>query len=71
VTEVFVLQHVARKGSESGDIKLIGVYSTESAAREAISRLTPQPGFTDYLDGFYIDMYELDHDHWVEGFASE
>ena len=71
MTEVFVLQHVAREGSDSEDIKFIGVYSTESAAREAIHRPMPQPGFTDYPNGFRIDRYERDHDHWVEGFISE
>ncbi len=71
MTEVFVLQHVAREGSDSEDIKFIGVYSTESAAREAIHRLTPQPGFANYPDGFHIGRYELDHEHWVEGFVSQ
>ena len=71
MTEVFVVQHVAREGYDNEDIKFIGVYSTEKAAQGAIHRLTPQPGFADYPDGFHIDRYELDRDHWVEGFVSE
>ena len=71
MTEVFVLQHVARPDSDDEDVKFIGVYSTENAAQEAVGRLTSQPGFSDYPDGFHIDRYELNHDHWTEGFVSE
>ena len=71
MTEVFVLQHVARQDSDDEDTKFIGVYSTESAAQETIQRLTQRPGFADYPRGFHIDRYELDHDHWAEGFVSE
>jgi homoserine kinase type II len=45
------------------------VYRTEEAARAAIGRLIPQPGFRKYPDGFEIDGYELDKDNWAEGFG--
>lgn len=70
MTEVFVLQHVAREDTDDEDTKFIGVYSTETAARDAADRLTAQPGFTDFPNGFHIDRYELDKDNWVEGFTS-
>ena len=33
-------------------------------------RLSTQPGFRKYVEGFQINCYELDRDHWVEGFIS-
>jgi hypothetical protein len=45
------------------------VYRTVEAARNAISRLDRMPGFRDYPDGFQIEEYELDADHWTAGFC--
>jgi hypothetical protein len=59
-----------RNDDEYGDdFKLIGVYRSEKAARAAISRVVEQPGFRDSPDGFKVDRYELDKDHWTEGFV--
>ena len=45
--KVFVVQHVhTTKGGEE-DIKLIGVYSSEQHAKDAVNRLIKQPGFCD------------------------
>jgi hypothetical protein len=58
---------------------MIGVYRTEALAREAIARLGTQPGFSSlpeiYTDGhgnegFSIDAYALDQDHWSEGYVT-
>lgn len=51
------------------DVKLIGAYASEAAAQAAIERLRKQPGFRDYPDDFTIDAYEIDKDHWTEGFV--
>lgn len=67
---VFVLQHVARADEDDEDVKLIGTYSTRGSAEAAIARLREQPGFSAYPNGFCIDEYELDKDHWTEGFFS-
>jgi homoserine kinase type II len=48
---------------------LIGVYRTEQAANDAISRVKDQPGFKDYPEGFHAYEYKLDKDSWTEGFA--
>jgi hypothetical protein len=48
---------------------LIGVYETEQLAQAAIERLRGQPGFVRYPQGFQICSYELNKDHWTEGFA--
>lgn len=51
------------------DIKLIGVYSTESKAKEAISRSIKLEGFKDHKDGFEISASKLDKDEWTSGFV--
>jgi hypothetical protein len=53
--------------AEEADI-LVGVYSTEECAKAAIQRLKNKPGFADRLEGFEIAEYEVDDDHWEEGF---
>ncbi|THG36741.1 hypothetical protein E5988_16545 [Sphingomonas olei] len=66
---VFVLHHV-RSDDEYGDnAKLIGVYRTASAAEAATKRLGGQPGFADHPSGWQIGRYDLDQDHWIEGFG--
>ena len=62
----FVLLH---ERSDTEHVKLIGVYSSEAAAKAAIQRLRLKPGFSDYPEGFTIDAYEFDKDHWTEGFV--
>jgi hypothetical protein len=47
---------------------LVGVYSSEAEARVAIERVKGQPGFAEFPQGFQIHRYELNRDHWTEGF---
>jgi len=80
---VFIVQHLhVHPDGQRKDLKLIGAYRSLEAAHAAIERLRSQPGFRDFprlLDplvdtgqsGFYIDEYELDNDHWPEGFVIE
>ena len=68
--KVFLLDHVHEMESGEEDIKFIGVYSSEKSARQAIVRLSTQPGFRKYVEGFQINCYELDEDHWTEGFVT-
>ncbi len=78
---VFVVQHLHLLPSGEECVCFIGVYRTKDAAKAAIQRLSVQPGFckypqiidpiqTDEEQGFYIDKYELDKDHWTEGFVT-
>jgi homoserine kinase type II len=60
--------HISDDGSE--DVKLIGVYSTAEKAQGAVERAKDQPGFHDTPDGFEISRYEIDKDHWTEGFIT-
>jgi hypothetical protein len=68
MTHVYVLQHVHAAPNEEEDVKLIGVYVTEADAQAAVARLGQQPGFRDHPEGFHISRYELNKDHWTEGF---
>jgi hypothetical protein len=65
---VFLAWHT-RVDSESEDSKLLGVYSSEEAARAAVARLRDKPGFRSYPDGFEVSEYEVDRDTWTEGFG--
>jgi hypothetical protein len=78
---VFVVQHVRVLPDGQDDTKCIGVYRSLDSALAAVERLRLQPGFSDHAklcdpmtddsdDGFHVDEYELDKDHWTEGFVS-
>ena len=67
---VFVLQHVHEFEDGEEDVKFIGVYSSKEKAENAISRLIQQPGFKKTENGFYIDQYKMDMDHWTEGYVT-
>ena len=56
-----------REDSEDREL-FIGVYSSESQAKAAVERVKNEKGFADFPQGFHIFPYELDKDHWREGF---
>ncbi|MBS0253645.1 MAG: hypothetical protein JSS36_00160 [Proteobacteria bacterium] len=66
MAKIFIVQH---ENPETADVKLIGVYSSHDAANSAVARLTVQPGFRGHPNGFSIDCYTIDKDHWVEGYG--
>jgi len=69
MSTVFILQHERPETHDRmEDVKFIGAYSSRACAQEAVERLRLQPGFRDYPDDFTIDEYEIDKDHWAEGF---
>lgn len=69
MASVFVLQHVHEREDGEEDVKFIGVYSSREKADEAVTRLGRLPGFSDAPDGFHVDKYRVDQDHWVEGYV--
>ena len=69
MARVFVVQHVHSREDGVEDVKFIGVYSSREKAQEAVARMARLPGFADAPDGFYIDEYRVDQDHWVEGYV--
>jgi len=66
---VFVFQH-EHELDGCDEVKFIGVYSSEERARAAVDRARALSGFCDYPDGFSVDPYEVDMDHWTEGFVT-
>jgi hypothetical protein len=68
--QVYLLWHVHELDADQDDEKLIGVYSSEGAANEALERAKHLPGFCDLPEGFLIALYTLDEDHWREGYVT-
>lgn len=59
-----------REREDGEDIELlIGVYGTERDASAAIGRLRDKPGFADFPQGFVTARYDINEDHWTEGFV--
>jgi hypothetical protein len=56
---------------EGPDAKLLGVYSSEDAARDRVQRASSLPGFVDHPDAFEIVRYEIDHDGWTTGYVED
>lgn len=70
ITCVFVVQHAHQFPNSREDMKLIGVYASQAKAQEAVDRLRLVEGFRDHPQGFTIDCYVIDHDHWSDGFRT-
>ncbi|WP_018694371.1 DUF7336 domain-containing protein [Algicola sagamiensis] len=66
---VYVVMHEHVYDDEDGDIKMVGIYSSEAKAKEAVEMLKERPGFSAAPDGFLIDVYQLDETHWLEGYS--
>jgi hypothetical protein len=70
--KVFLVWHVRviSEEDDTEDIKLIGVYTTEKLAEEAVDRKKNLEGFRDYPEGFEISETLLNVDIWTSGFIS-
>ncbi|WP_203708407.1 DUF7336 domain-containing protein [Asanoa iriomotensis] len=55
---------------DGDDLKLLGVYATEAAARARIERARTLPGFDAEPDCFTVSSWTVDEDHWTEGFST-
>ena len=69
MASVFILQHVHSREDGVEDVKFIGAYSSREKAQEAVARMGRLRGFADASNGFHIDEYRVDQDHWVDGFV--
>jgi hypothetical protein len=67
---VFVLTHIREITDGQEDLKFIGVYSNHEEAALAASRVAKRTRFCDAVAGIHIQEYELNKDHWVEGYVS-
>lgn len=70
MVQVFVLQHIHIRDDGNEDVKFIGVYSSSEEADRAIARLRRLPGFSNTPDGFHVDEYRINQDHWVDGYVA-
>ncbi len=70
MTTVFLVQHAYELKESYESVKIIGVYASWASAELAVARLSLQPGFQDTHEGFSIDAYKIDEDHWIEGFVT-
>jgi len=68
--DVFLLWHIHVLPGGEDNAKLIGVYATADDAEQAKQRVSSQPGFRDYPEGFDVSQYEIGRDHWTEGFVT-
>lgn len=66
---VFLVQHLYDLENNE-EVKFVGVYSSLEKAQQAIERLRLLPGFMEKPEGFNIDEYTLNQDHWTEGFVT-
>jgi hypothetical protein len=66
---VFILWYIVAPDTENEDELLIGVYKTDGDAKAAIERLKDQSGFKDAPQDFQIVSYELNQDHWTQGYV--
>jgi hypothetical protein len=67
-TIAYVVTHDYEAPHSLDNGKLIGVYATQADAEEAVARMRTLPGFSKYPDGFVIDKYPVNKDHWTSGF---
>ena len=70
VGAVYCLWHEHEVNPGDYTEKLLGFYSSCELAEQARDRLVKAPGFADCPEGFIIDAYELDRDHWTEGYLT-
>lgn len=66
ITRVFTLQHTI--DDHDSEPKFLGVYATRQEAEVAVERFRKRDGFCNHTEGFHIDEYELNKDHWESGF---
>jgi len=66
---VFLLWYVQKRDRDGADL-LIGVYRSEADAEAAIDRLKSKAGFAAAPEGFRINRYELNRDHWENGYVT-
>jgi hypothetical protein len=52
------------------DVKIIGIYSSEDAADEAIARARLLEGFRKEPDCFIVKEFTVDEDKWTDGFVT-
>jgi hypothetical protein len=68
---VYLLWHSHAFPDGEIDDKLLGVYSSRERAMNRQPEAAKSPGFRDEPEGFTVSEYQLDDDHWTEGYVTE
>lgn len=69
MSEVFLLWHHYPDVPGDDNAKLLGVYSSKKLAEQQIETFYKSlPGFRTSNGEFTVDKYEVDKNHWAEGF---
>lgn len=66
-SNVFVLEHRSFVGMHENK-RLIGFYSSHPNATSGAYRLSVQPGFRSFTQGFFVYGLSLNEIHWMDGF---
>ena len=66
---VYLLEHSYETADGCDHIKTLGIFSSQENAENAIQKYKELPGFREFLDGFFVDKYELDKREWIEVFV--
>ena len=62
--------HIIENLRNGEDVKLLGTFSSVELAKNAENRAKLLAGFKDAVDGFHISEYEIDKQHWTDGFVT-
>ena len=63
---IYSLKHTHEVTTGQNDTKFIGTYSSREKAEEALEITSKQPGFCECPEGFYIEEYKIDEDHYMK-----
>lgn len=66
--KVYYVQHENIENDYIKEPRMIGIYSSEKLAQEAVERARKLSGYDDYPQGFQITEYVLDLDQFICGF---
>jgi uncharacterized protein YdaU (DUF1376 family) len=66
---IYLLSHDYETPTSLDNGALLGIYASEADARKAKEQLVLMPGFNEHPNGFHIDRYKINEDHWTAGFG--
>ena len=70
MTVVYEVRHAFVDKEDDTYYTVVGIFSTEEKAQEAIAFARQQPIFKNLLGDFEIDPWTLDRTEWDSGFFS-
>ena len=65
---VYLLQHSYELENGCDETKVLGIFSSQQMAEEAVRSYRQLPGFRDKKADFCIDKYEVNKKYWGDGY---